>query len=37
MRLLREPLLHFAAIGGLIYLVFVAVDDTRKAPVNGRE
>ena len=32
MRLLREPLLHFAAIGGLIFLLFGAVDDTPEAP-----
>ncbi len=34
MRLLREPLLHFLAIGGLIFLLFVAVDDTREAPAD---
>ena len=28
MRLLREPLLHFLAIGGLIFLLFAAIDDT---------
>jgi len=33
-RLLREPLLHFVAIGSLIYLVFVAVNDARKAPAD---
>ena len=33
-RLLREPLLHFLAIGGLIFLLFVAVDDTREAPAD---
>ncbi len=32
MRLLREPLLHFLAIGGLIFLLFVVVDDTRDTP-----
>ncbi len=31
LRLLREPLLHFLAIGGLIFLLFAAVDDTRDA------
>lgn len=34
MRLLREPLLHFLAIGGLIFLLFAAVDDTRDAPTD---
>jgi hypothetical protein len=34
MRLLREPLLHFLAIGGLIFLLFTAVDDTRDAPTD---
>ncbi len=34
MRLLREPLLHFLAIGGLIFLLFAAVDDTRQAPTD---
>ena len=34
MRLLREPLLHFFAIGGLIFLIFTAVDDTRDAPAD---
>ena len=33
-RLLREPLLHFLAIGGLIFLLFAAVDDTRLAPTD---
>ncbi len=33
-RLLREPLLHFLAIGGLIFLFFVAVDDTRETPAD---
>ena len=32
MRLLREPLLHFLAIGGLIFLLFAAVNDSREAP-----
>ena len=34
MRLLREPLLHFLAIGGLIFLLFAAVDDTAEAPAD---
>ena len=34
MRLLREPLLHFLAIGGLIFLLFVVVDDTRGTPTD---
>ncbi len=34
LRLLREPLLHFLAIGGLIFLLFAAVDDTRDAPTD---
>jgi hypothetical protein len=29
-RLMREPLLHFLAIGGLIFLVFTALDDRRE-------
>ncbi len=33
-RLLREPLLHFLVIGGLIFLLFVAVDDTPDAPAE---
>ena len=33
-RLLREPLLHFLVIGGLIFLVFAAVDDTPDAPTD---
>jgi hypothetical protein len=33
-RLLREPLLHFLAIGGLIFLLFAAVVDTREAPAD---
>jgi hypothetical protein len=33
-RLLREPLLHFLAIGGLIFLLFAAVDETRDAPTD---
>ena len=34
MRLLREPLLHFLAIGGLIFLLYAAVDNSREAPAN---
>ena len=30
LRLLREPILHFAAIGGLIFLLFAAVDGTQE-------
>ncbi len=33
-RLLREPLLHFLAIGGLIFLLFAAADDTRETPAD---
>jgi len=33
-RLLREPLLHFLAIGGLIFLLFAAVDDTPETPAE---
>ncbi len=33
-RLLREPLLHLLAIGGLIFILFVAVDDTGEAPAD---
>jgi hypothetical protein len=33
-RLLREPLLHFLAIGGLIFLLYAAVDDSREAPAE---
>jgi len=29
-RLLREPILHFLAIGGLIFLVFAALDDRQE-------
>ncbi len=32
MRLLREPLFHFIAIGGLIFAVYAAVDDTGDCP-----
>ena len=31
-RLLREPLLHFAALGGLIFLLFAAFNDTEVKP-----
>jgi hypothetical protein len=34
MRILWEPLLHFLAIGGLFFLLFAAVDDTRDAPTD---
>ncbi len=34
MRLLREPLFHFLAIGGLIFALFAAVDDAREAPAD---
>lgn len=34
MRLLREPLFHFIAIGGLIFLLFAAVDDAGEAPAD---
>ena len=33
-RLLREPLLHFLAIGGLIFLLFVAVAGPRPEPTD---
>lgn len=33
-RLVRQPLLHFLAIGGLIFLVFAAIDDKGEAPAN---
>ena len=34
LRLSQEPLLHFLAIGGLIFLLFAAIDDTRQAPTD---
>ncbi len=34
MRLLWEPLFHFLAIGGLIFALYAAVDDTSKAPAD---
>ena len=33
-RLLREPLLHFVAIGGLAFLVFAAVSEPRPTPIE---
>jgi len=33
-RLLREPLLHFLALGGLIFALFAAVSDPTPTPVN---
>ncbi len=33
-RLLREPLLHFLAIGGLIFLLFVAVSEPSPEPTD---
>ena len=33
-RLLREPLLHFLLIGCLIFLLYVAVSDSRPEPVD---
>ncbi len=33
-RLLREPLLHFLAIGGLIFLLFAAIDEPRERPAD---
>jgi hypothetical protein len=33
-RLLREPLFHFIAIGGLIFALYTAVDDTGEAPAD---
>ena len=34
LRLCREPLVHFLAIGGLIFLLFAAVDDSRETPAD---
>ncbi len=34
LRLLREPLLHFLAIGSLIFLLFAVVDDARETPAD---
>jgi hypothetical protein len=33
-RLLREPLFHFIAIGGLIFLLFAVVDDNGELPAD---
>ena len=33
-RLLREPLVHFLAIGSLVFLAFTAVDDNRAPPAD---
>jgi hypothetical protein len=33
-RLLREPLFHFIVIGGLFFLLFAAVEDSREAPAD---
>ncbi len=33
-RLLREPLLHFLALGGLIFALYAAVSDPAPAPAN---
>jgi hypothetical protein len=33
-RLLREPLLHFFAVGALIFLLFAVVNDARKTPAD---
>ena len=33
-RLLREPLLHFVALGGLIFVLYTAVSGPAPAPVN---
>ena len=35
LRLLREPLFHFIAIGGLLFVVYTAVDDTGEAPADA--
>ena len=34
LRLLREPLLHFLMIGGLIFLLFAATDDRDQTPTE---
>jgi hypothetical protein len=34
LRLLREPLFHFIAIGGLIFAVFAAIDDSGEPPAD---
>ncbi len=33
-RLLREPLLHFFTIGGLIFALFTAINDAREMPAD---
>jgi len=33
-RLLREPLMHFAAMGGLIFAVFAALNDASEPPAD---
>lgn len=33
-RFLREPMLHFALLGGLIFILFAAFDDERGAPAE---
>ena len=33
-RLLREPLLHFFAVGALIFLLFAVVNDAGEAPTD---
>lgn len=33
-RFLREPMLHFAVIGGLFFALFAAVDDSREQPAD---
>ncbi|MGR9089306.1 MAG: peptidylprolyl isomerase [Gammaproteobacteria bacterium] len=35
MRLLREPLVHFLLIGGLLFVLYTAVSDPAPAPVNS--
>jgi len=35
MRLLREPLLNFIVIGGLVFLLYAAFDDTGEAPADA--
>ncbi len=34
LQLLREPLFHFIAIGGLIFALYAAVDDTGEVPAD---
>ncbi len=34
LRLLREPLFHFIAIGGLIFALDAAVDDSGETPAD---